>query len=270
MTNLSPLNIFTIKEKLETAIVGKEIRYLHRIDSTNSYALNAAMHGAKEGTVIVSDEQTSGRGRHHREWKSNAYKGIYLSVILKPKTLKGEPTLLTLLSAVAVAETLKELHPFNIDIKWPNDILIHNKKVSGILIEISTQSNKIMHIVIGIGVNVLQNEEDLSEIGFDKATSLYLESGSEFVREIVITQILKSFEKWYKKLQEEGPHAILDQWKNLSSYWNGKRVKVSTIDRSFVGVTQGINEDGSLMVKKENGLMERILGGNIITIREDK
>jgi BirA family biotin operon repressor/biotin-[acetyl-CoA-carboxylase] ligase len=268
--NLSPLNIFTIKEKLETAVIGKEIRYLHRIDSTNSYALNAAMHGAKEGTIIISDEQTSGRGRHRREWKSNAYKGIYLSIILKPKTLKGEPTLLTLLSAVAVAEALKKVHPFNIDIKWPNDILINDKKASGILIEISTQSNKIMHIVIGIGVNVLQNEEDLSEIGFDQATSLYLESGSEFLREVIIVQILQSFEEWYNKLQEEGPHIILNQWKHLSSYWKGKKIKVSTIDRSFVGVTQGINEDGSLMVKKENGLMERILGGNILKIREDK
>jgi len=267
---LTPLNIFAIKDKLKASIIGKEIRYLHRINSTNNYALDAALHGAKEGTVITSDEQTLGRGRHQREWKSIAYKGIYLSIILKPKTLKGEPTLLSLLSAVAVAESLREFYSFDIDIKWPNDVLINDKKVAGILIEINTQGNKIMHIIVGIGVNVLQNEKDFSEELTNQATSLILESGLEIPREAIIVQILKNFESLYKVLQQKGPQPILSSWKELSSYWQGKRVKVSIIDRTFIGITQGINEDGSLMVKKENGLMERVIGGNIISIRENK
>lgn len=269
-SSLIPLNIYAIKDKLKTSIIGREIRYLHRIDSTNNYALDAALHGAKEGTIILSDEQTLGRGRHHRKWKSTAYKGIYLSIILKPKILKGESTLISLLSAVAVAESFKDFYPFNIDIKWPNDILISEKKVAGILIEINTQGNKIMHIIVGIGVNVLQNEENLSGELANQATSLLLESGLEIPREAIIVQILQNFERWYKELQEKGPQPILSSWKHLSSYWQGRRVKVSTIDRSFIGITQGINDDGCLMVKKENGLMERVISGNIISIREDK
>jgi len=268
--SLGPLDIHAIKEKLCSSIIGRDIRYLHRIDSTNSYALEAALHGAEEGTIILADQQTGGRGRHQREWESPAYKGIYLSIILKPKAMKGEPTLISLLSAVVIAEALKEFTPLELDIKWPNDVLIKDKKIAGILIEINTQNNRIMHIVVGIGINVLQEEGDFSSNLSNQATSLLLESGLEIPREAIIIKILHNFEGWYKTFKEKGPQPVMYGWKQLSSYWRGKRVAISTIDRTFVGITQGINDDGSLMVKKENGLMERVVAGNIILLREDR
>ena len=184
------LNYDNISYKLSTNIIGNKIIHFESIDSTNDYAKKIALK-EMDGTVIISEEQTKGRGRLKRKWYSKSMEGIWMSILLKPYIMPQKSSFITLIAGASVIKALNKLG-INATIKWPNDIIINNKKVAGILTELSSENDRINYIVLGIGINVKTTDfsQEISEI----ATSLYKE-GYKISRVELIVNILNEFEK---------------------------------------------------------------------------
>ncbi|MFC1862414.1 biotin--[acetyl-CoA-carboxylase] ligase [Thermodesulfobacteriota bacterium] len=253
-----------IRENLDTKAFGREeIVYFKETDSTNARARELASKGASEGTIVIAENQTQGRGRKGRSWFSPAEQGIYISLVLRPLIAPNEAPKMTLLTGVAVAETLLSLTDLEINIKWPNDILISGKKVAGILTEISTEMDAIEYVIVGLGLNVntVSFPDDIKE----KATSLFIEAGRHFSRSKLIGNYLKWHEKYYDELKIIGFSPVMKRWKALSNI-AGKLVRVEMIDRDITGKVLGIDEDGALIVEDNDGISQRIFAGDVILI----
>ena len=260
-----------IRSHLLTEFIGSEIHIFDRVESTNDTAKEIAVSGCKEGAVVIADSQSKGKGRLGRRWESPAGVGIYLSIILKPKKVVSQ---LTLVAGVAVAEAIKGIippHPplkkggkggiFRVSLKWPNDININGKKAGGILTE-GISKGKV--VIVGIGINV--NTPPWGGEGFpdelkDKATSIMMETGKRVDRNLLIAELLNSFEYWYEKFIEEG-ETVMKRWRELSDTF-GRRISVSAENKVFEGVAEMIDSEGSLMLRQNNGSLKRISAGEI-------
>ena len=250
-----------IREGLETNILGRvEILYFETIDSTNRKARDLADGGAAEGTLVLSEAQTKGRGRKGRTWYSPPEGGIYISLILRPLISPAEAPKFTLLTAVALAEAIVSLTGLSIDIKWPNDILINGKKLAGILTEMSTEMDAVNYIVVGLGLNVNTPAFPV-EIG-QIATSIRIETGESFPRVMIIQEYLKRYEDYYDIYQKTGFDAVINRWKDLSNII-GKKVEVEVIGKRFIGEALDIDGDGALVLKDDQGGIHRIVSGDI-------
>jgi BirA family biotin operon repressor/biotin-[acetyl-CoA-carboxylase] ligase len=250
-----------IREGLKTKVFGKrQIVYFNETDSTNTRAKDLAIKGAPEGTLIVSEKQTKGRGRKGRNWFSPSRGGIYTSLILRPRIPPNEAPKMTLLTAVAVAETLHSLTQLKANIKWPNDILINGKKIAGILTEISTEMDAIDYIVVGLGMNV--NTHNFPDDIHEKATSIFIETGKPFPRVKLIREYIQWHEKYYEIFIKTGFEPILKRWKELSNIL-GRKIIVEMIDRKYIGEVQDIDGDGTLILKDNSGKYHRISSGDV-------
>ena len=183
-----------IKNYLNTECIGKNIIYFDSIGSTNSKAKELAEGGKVHGTVVISEEQTSGRGRIGRDWLSPKYKGIWMSIILRPNIITENISKITLLGAAAVQKAIMKMG-VKTSIKWPNDIVINSKKVCGILTEMSGEIDHINYLVMGIGINVNLEKEDITTDLKDVATSIKIESGKPMDRKLLLANILNIFEE---------------------------------------------------------------------------
>lgn len=250
-----------IEEYLETDFLGRNLHYYQSIDSTNKKAKEIALD-EKEGTVLIAEEQLVGRGRMGREWISPRGKGIWMSIILKPKVEPMEVSKITLLGAAAVNKALKSM---NVDakIKWPNDILIRDKKVCGILTEMNCELNMINYVVIGIGINVNLNEDDIPEDLKDKATSIKIDQGEEIDRKKLIGHILNEFEKLYIPFKDKGNAKEAIDICRENSAIIGREVKIIQGEEVKTGDVIDLNEDGELVVRLGNGDIENIFSGEI-------
>lgn len=234
---------FELERLLDTIIIGKKILFFEEVDSTNNKAKQIALE-EKEGTVVISEMQTSGRGRRGREWYSPKG-GIYVSFILKPNFSPEKASQLTLVSSLALVETLNALgNNLNSKIKWPNDVLISGKKISGILTELSSDMEKINYIVVGVGINLNTEKETLPENG----TSLKI----EMKEEVSIKLFLKSFLEYYDSIYQEylngDINQIIERWKNNSDTL-GKKVKIIGINETYEGLAKDIDENGALILQ---------------------
>lgn len=234
---------FELERLLDTKIIGKKILFFEEVDSTNNKAKQIALE-ENEGTVVISEMQTSGRGRRGRGWYSPKG-GIYVSFILKPNVSPEKASQLTLVSSLALVETLNAMdNNLNANIKWPNDVLISGKKISGILTELSSDMEKINYIVVGIGINLNTEKEILPENG----TSLKI----EIKEEVSIKLFLKSFLEYYDSIYQEYLNGDIDQiierWKNNSDTL-GKKVKIIGINETYEGLAKDIDENGALILK---------------------
>ena len=230
----------------KTKWIGKEIHYFDKIDSTNTKAKELAEQGAESGTLIVADQQVAGKGRRGRSWESPAGSGIFMTILLKPEINPNHASMLTLVTALAVAKALAEVTGENAQIKWPNDIVVNGKKVCGILTEMSAQFDYINHIVIGIGINV-HNESFPEEIE-KMATSLYLESKKKFHRAEIIEKVLEYFENYYELfLKTEDLSSMVKEYDSLLVNRNAN-VKVLDLKEPFEGKAKGITATGELIV----------------------
>lgn len=250
-----------IHEGLETKLLGKgDIVYFKEIDSTNREAKDLADGGAPEGTLVLSEAQTRGRGRKKRIWFSPSKGGIYVSLILRPAISPVEAPKFTLLTAVAVAEALLSLTRLNIHIKWPNDILVNGKKIAGILTEMSTEMDAVNYIVVGLGLNVntLKFPDEIQGI----ATSILIETGETFPRVRLIQEYLKWYETYYEMYKKTGFDPIISRWKDLSNII-GKKVEVEVIGNRFIGEALDIDGDGALILRDDQGEIHRIISGDI-------
>ena len=234
------------------------------LGSTNTEALAQARQGADEGLCIAAREQTAGRGRHAREWVSEKDAGLYFSIVLRPRVETRFMPLLTLMSAVAVFEVLKEagLAP---DIKWPNDLLVNEKKICGILAEMA-DTPKGRAVVVGIGINLrLSNyPPELAET----ATSLQHETAVAPDAGELLLSLTRFFSEYYELFHgPDGPEVIRGMWAERSSYSSGKRVKVTTANKIISGTTDGIEENGALIVKTAEGIREIVHAGDVERLR---
>lgn len=231
------------------------------LPSTNLEAAKRAGEGAAEGLCIVASEQTAGRGRLGRQWNSPKGAGIYCSVVLRPQFDQSIWPLITLVTAVAVHETLLETCALQTDIKWPNDILHDEKKLCGILAE-TVESNRGRAVIVGIGVN-LTNESFPSELE-SVATSVAVAGGRQPDLERVLETLQRCFAAWYEKLQQaDGPTEVVREWSLRSSYANGKRIRVTEGKEDFAGTTRGLEPDGALRVETESGETRIVRAGDV-------
>lgn len=229
-----------------TSWVGQEIHYFDTIDSTNTKAKELAEQGAPGGTLVVADQQMAGRGRRGRSWESPKGICIYMTILLKPEINPSHASMLTLVSALAVAKAISKVTGADAQIKWPNDIVLNGKKVCGILTEMSAQFDYINHIVVGIGINV-HNESFPEEIA-DMASSLLMECGRRFHRAELIEQILEYFETYYEIfLQTEDLSGLVNEYNAILVNRN-KAVRVLDPKEPFEGKAMGITKNGELIV----------------------
>lgn len=247
-----------IVHELNTEFIGSNILHFDTIDSTNTYAKKIASKEV-DGTVVISEEQTLGRGRLGRVWDSKAYEGIWMSIILKPNILPYKTPFLTIIAGASIANALNNLG-VNVGIKWPNDIILNGKKLCGILIELSAEIERVNYIVLGIGMNV-KNLSFPSEIE-NIATSLYKE-GYNLSRVDIVREILCELEKKYLEfVKNENKDKIIDMYKQYSVVLGKNIYIVKNNERELVECID-INLDGNLIVKKSNGTIEEVMSGEV-------
>lgn len=244
-----------------TTWLGKEIVYMSETDSTNKQAKRLADTGAVHGTVVVADMQQAGKGRRGKTWISPGGTSIYLSMILRPELEPPQAPMLTLLMAYSVARVLRDKEELNVKIKWPNDIVLHKKKICGILTEMSTEIDYINHVVIGVGINV--NGECVPEELQNTATSIRIEEGRAIKRAELITEILEHFEKNYEKFIACGSLAFIQKEYNALLINCDREVKVLEPKHEYTAYALGINETGELLVKTATGDIETIYAGEV-------
>lgn len=244
-----------------TAFAGK-LKYFAAIHSTNTYAMQQGDAGAEHGTVYLADEQTAGRGRGANAWSSPPGTGLYLSVLLRPRMSPGDALWISLAAGLAVREAVKQVTTLEPDLRWPNDLLLGTKKFCGILTEMHAEATRIRHLVIGIGINVLQPAfpEGLSDI----ATSLAIETGLAWPRQDLMIALLKALGQEVEALSQpeasDAQQSVLRRLEAGSSWIKGKRVRVEETD-AYAGVTDGLDARGFLRVKTEAGIRTVFSGG---------
>jgi BirA family biotin operon repressor/biotin-[acetyl-CoA-carboxylase] ligase len=238
-----PLNIDFVRSHFP----GRELRYFDSIDTTMREAA-----GCAPGTVVLAEEQTAGQGRHGHSWHSEKGHGLYFSIVLPGESA---PTL-TMALGLAVAEAIAQTTGVACDLRWPNDVMIGNRKAAGILTQRVESA-----AIAGIGVNV--NHTRFPAELADEATSLRIESGHEQSREQLLIALLPAVERYVEMLCDRGPSAILDLFSRRSSYATGKRVTVQQGESVLQGTTAGLNEAGFLVVRKDDGSDETIFAGGV-------
>lgn len=251
------LNAENIYHNLKTDYVGKKVIHLESVDSTNDY-LKKIGKEVQEGTVVISEEQTRGKGRLGRSWQSQSKEGIWMSIILKPEIMPYKAPFLTLIAGAAIVKTLNNLK-VPAKIKWPNDIIINNKKVSGILTELDAEIDRINYIIVGIGMNVknLNFDKELEE----KATSLYKEN-YYLSRVELVSKILYEFELLYKDyIENNSKERTLKICRQYSAIINKEIYIIKDNEKQLVECID-INNNGNLIVKNNNEIQE-ILSGEI-------
>lgn len=236
------------------------------LDSTNTEALNQARRGADEGLCVVARQQTAGRGRHGRTWISEEDAGLYFSFVVRPTLENKFLPLITLMTAVAVFDVLTEFYALKPDIKWANDIHVGDKKIGGILAEM-TETKKGLAIVVGIGINLKSSNfpPELKNL----ATSIEAETGQNPNVENLLEFLTEKLANFYQLLQSEGgAEKIRREWAKRSSYFEGKRVVVKLANESFAGTTRGIEENGALRVETSNGEVKIVQAGDVERLRK--
>ncbi|RBP38465.1 biotin--[acetyl-CoA-carboxylase] ligase [Garciella nitratireducens] len=257
------LSSIEIQSGLKTHILGNKIIHFDSIDSTNEKAKEYALQGEKEGLVITAEEQTKGKGRKGRDWISSKGSGIWMSILLRPDIAPCQAPKFTLLAAVAVAKSIQEETGSLVHIKWPNDIILNKKKVCGILTEMNAELDRINYIVVGIGINVNQQENDFSEEIKNKAISLFEVKKSKISRQNLTRRILTNLEKYYLNfVKKEDFSSILKEWKELSCNLE-KEVKVVLNGKEIQGIAKDITEDGALLIENREGKLIEICYGDV-------
>ncbi len=256
----------SLKGTIFGAQAGKQIHHYYKIGSTNSEAMSAAAEGAPEGSVFLAEEQLAGRGRGAHSWLSARSSGIYCSVILRPAMPPSDALIFSLAAGLAVRAAVMEIAPqLHVDLKWPNDVLAGGRKFCGILTEMNAEATRVRHLVVGIGINVNQVKfpAELREV----ATSLRMETGTEWSRVELCAALLKSLDREYRSLIENAAarDSILRRFEEGSSSVRDRKVSVSVDDDQkpdLTGVTDGLDERGFLRVRTAEGVRP-VLSGTV-------
>jgi len=260
----SPDRLFPseVSARLGTSVIGRRIYYFDELSSTMDKAMELGLKGCPEGTIVLTETQSKGRGRLGRSWSSPKYKGLYFSLILKPDILPSEAPIFTLLSAVSVCEAIEQATHINAQIKWPNDIMLMSKKLGGILTELNAEMDEVRFVIIGVGLNVNNDKKSLVLLG----TSLKEHAGQDISRISLLQEIMRSIERNYAELKKTGPRKIIDRWKDFNTTLH-RRVKIDSHSRIIEGEAVDIDKDGGLLVRKDSGVVAKVMSGDVIHCR---
>lgn len=242
--------------------IGRRLICFRETGSTNEVAFKLAEEGAEEGTVVIAEGQRRGKGRLGRKWESPAGVNLYCSVILRPPILPTRAAQLTFLSAVAVARAIAAtttLRPF---IKWPNDLMINDGKVAGLLNEMSAETEKVNFIVLGIGVNINMVREQFPDDLRHPATSLFLEGGKAISRLEFTRALLGALDDLYDTYLKNGYGPVREEWLARCNVL-GRQVRITFQESELRGTAKGIDEEGALLVQRPDGRIERVLAGDV-------
>ena len=251
----------TVQSEDDRMRFGDEILHYDIIDSTNSEAKRLCEKEVVHGRLIVADRQTVGRGRRGREWVSSSDDGIWMSYVIKPSMGPYEASALTLIAAMAVSKAILKTTGLKTDIKWPNDVVCHGRKLSGILTEMQSENDRVKYVVIGIGINV-NNEEFPKEL-CDVATSVYIESGYKAVKSDIIKHVSIYLEQYYNEFVKTcDMTGLKDEYEALLVN-SGKQVYVDDGEQVREYIAIGINKQGELVVKDNEGLIKEVRAGEV-------
>ncbi len=249
-----------IANHLKSLTLGRKIIYEDAVDSTNVKAFTLAMAGAEEGSCVVAEVQNAGRGRLQRRWHSPYGKNLYLSVILRPDVHPSKVYPLAFIPSLAVYDTLSAfgLTP---RLKWPNDVMIGAKKICGTLIELSTEADRVRFVIIGIGLNINMGEHEMDAEIMGRATSLLLETKKPFERASVCGMLLDNLERFYEMSRRPGMSEVCRLWEQRAQT-KGTSMEVRQFDRVYRGISEGIDDDGALLLR-DNSSLVRVIAGDV-------
>lgn len=243
---------------LKTKFIGHEVFVKESTGSTMDDAFGLGMAGCPDGTIVCAETQTQGRGRLGRRWVSPKDKGLYFSVVLRPDFALTQMPYMTLMSAVALAQAFETTCDLKVSIKWPNDILIGPQKLAGILTEMRAEMDRVNLVVIGFGINVNSQAQQIGE----RAISIKMATKKQVDRIALLQKILERLEFWYAVLQKKGIKPILAEWMKYC-HALGQRVRVFVGDHAIEGVAAGLGEDGSLLIRQSNGKIHKHIAGDV-------
>lgn len=250
-----------LESRLETKWIGKNLICLNEVDSTNDYLKKLAEEGAQHGTLVVSDYQSGGKGRRGRSWVTPHGTAVAMSILVRPKLAPDKASMMTLLAGMSVAKSVKKVTGLDVKIKWPNDVTVNGKKISGTLTEMSMELGAIHYIVIGTGINanVMEFPEEVKDI----ATSLAIEKGEKIDRAAIICAHMQAFEDYYERFMEYGDMRLLkDEYEEMLVNRN-RQVRVLEPGNEYTGIARGIDELGQLLVEKEDGQIVKVYAGEV-------
>jgi BirA family biotin operon repressor/biotin-[acetyl-CoA-carboxylase] ligase len=242
------------RQQLCTQVLGRPCHFLPEVSSTNTKARTLGQQGAAEGTIVVADAQTAGRGQAGRVWISPPERNLYVSIILRPAVAPAQAPLLSLLAAVALVDTLRQAE-VPCGVKWPNDVLIGDRKVAGILTEMETDGARVHFVVVGIGVNVNMTAAELARhLGLiaPTATSVQIALGHAASREYLLAALLSHLEQWYERFCTDGETVLQAAWGGRS-LMSGRRICARTAEAAWHGVVEGIDPMGRLRLRRDDG-----------------
>lgn len=242
-------------------VIGRDVRVFQETSSTNDVVEKLARDGVREGVVVLAETQSRGRGRLGRKWVSPAGMGLWFSVLLRPHLPLGAVTQLTIMAATAVARALRAETGLAPQIKWPNDILLHGRKVAGVLTELSAEMDRVSHVVLGIGVDVNMTEFPAELDGV--ATSLAREAGRRFNRAAIAAAIFAELDRDYACLGRGDFSALAEEWEQ-QCITLGQQVRIHIGSRTLTGRAESLDADGALLLRSEYGHLERIIGGDVV------
>lgn len=253
-----PLQPDLIRSLLGASLFSTRLVYHPRIDSTNTHAKELAGQGAEEGTLVLAEEQTAGKGRRGRSWQSPAQSNLLCSILLRPALQADRVFVLTMILALAAVEAVRGLSGLCAGIKWPNDLYVGMKKLAGILTEFTLRDNEIEWVVLGLGLNVNRHPEDLQR----QATSIQGETGARVSRDLLLVEILKGLEGLYEEVHLGRVEPLYKRW-NEACFILGKSVEIESDREKVVGRAVRIEQDGALILETPAGTTQRIVAGDV-------
>jgi BirA family transcriptional regulator, biotin operon repressor / biotin---[acetyl-CoA-carboxylase] ligase len=254
-----------LRQRLKGSLFGKRIYHFFKTDSTNRVALELGHAVEPEGAVVLAEEQTAGRGRAGRVWHSDRAVGIYVTVLLRPRLAPVQAPLLTMMAGLSARSAVQAVTGLTVDLKWPNDLLIRGKKLGGILTEMHAEPGQIRFVIVGIGLNV--NQENFPGELAETATSLRVETGKAQSRMELLVRLLREFEGDYNRFLREGVDSVVARFEEVSTYAKGKRVRVTNGAESYVGTTAGLGPEGLLQVERDDGKIMTVIAGDVTEAR---
>ena len=252
-----------LQRGLRTRIIGRRIHAYDLVISTNDVVWELAERGAEEGTVVFAEEQTRGRGRRGRAWLSPPRLGIYASLLVRPVADPFLLPLVTFAAALGVVRTLETEQDGKTEIKWPNDVLVDDRKVAGFLAESRGGAEEGAAVVVGLGLNVNQSRDDFPETLRERVTSLRMASGRIWDRTLLLTALLARWEEEHFRLLERGGAEVLSRWERYSSLRNGARVRADLDGEILQGLFRGLTPLGEMRLEVEGGNVRRVAFGEV-------
>jgi BirA family transcriptional regulator, biotin operon repressor / biotin---[acetyl-CoA-carboxylase] ligase len=254
-----------LRKRMKGNLFGKRVFHFFKTDSTNRVAMQLGYAGEPEGTVVLAEAQTAGRGRSGRTWHSEKGTGLYFTILLRPRLSPAQAPLLTMLAGISAQTAIAAQTGMVPELKWPNDLLLNGKKVGGILTEMHAEPNAVRFVIAGIGINV--NQEKFPPELSGMATSIRKESGRMSYRLELLVRLLTQFESDYNRFLREGPAFVVTRFESASSFARGRRVRVETGADSYSGVTAGLSPEGLLLVQRDNGPLITVIAGDVTEVR---